>query len=196
MIILQPKDEGFHGQEKVYHDLGEEMLDHSFEGMRYTYSSQIIRLSIILHKAFSYNNHVKFYPTIGYNVCIFAYGQTGAGKSYTMMGRAGVGEEGIIPRLCQDLFNKIGKDTDTDTQYSVEVRLNIFTYMFQFSLTIFIYYSHVLCYCLIFHIAVSSSIILMTAMTIITNANFASTLFFYSSVRSWLAKQMSSTCFE
>ena len=47
MIILQPKDEGFHGQEKVYHDLGEEMLDHSFEGMRYTYSSQIIGLSII-----------------------------------------------------------------------------------------------------------------------------------------------------
>ena len=29
---LQPKDEGFHGQEKVYRDLGEEMLDHSFEG--------------------------------------------------------------------------------------------------------------------------------------------------------------------
>ena len=46
MIILQPKDEGFHGQEKVYHDLGEEMLDHSFEGMRYTYTSQIIGLSI------------------------------------------------------------------------------------------------------------------------------------------------------
>ena len=144
----------------------------------------------------NHNYYAKHYPITGYNVCIFAYGQTGAGKSYTMMGRAGVGEEGIIPRLCQDLFNKIGKDTDTDTQYSVEVRLNIFTYMFQFSLTIFIYYSHVLCYCLIFHIAVSSSIILMTAMTIITNANFASTLFFYSSVRSWLAKQMSSTCFE
>ena len=131
MIILQPKDEGFHGQEKVYHDLGEEMLDHSFEGMRYTYSSQIIGLSII-HKAFNYNNYVKYYPTIGYNVCIFAYGQTGAGKSYTMMGRAGVGEEGIIPRLCQDLFNKIGKDTDTDTQYSVEVRLNLLTYIFHF----------------------------------------------------------------
>ena len=134
MIILQPKDEGFHGQEKVYHDLGEEMLDHSFEGMWW------IQLSQILTHALNHKYHVKYYPITGYNVCIFAYGQTGAGKSYTMMGRAGVGEEGIIPRLCQDLFNKIGKDTDTDTQYSVEVRLDLFTYIFHLPPAIFIYY--------------------------------------------------------
>ena len=39
-----------------------------------------------------------------------------------MMGRAGAGEEGIIPRLCKDLFDKIGNDDDADVQYSVEVR--------------------------------------------------------------------------
>jgi len=30
--LLQPQDPGFHGQDKVYGDLGEEMLEHSFEG--------------------------------------------------------------------------------------------------------------------------------------------------------------------
>lgn len=65
----------------VYTDIGEEMLQHSFDG---------------------------------YNVCIFAYGQTGAGKSYTMMGRQEIeGQEGIIPMLCKDLFRRI-QETSTD----------------------------------------------------------------------------------
>lgn len=58
----------------------------------------------------------------GYNVCIFAYGQTGAGKSFTMMGKQEEGQEGIIPQLCMDLFSRINRDTSEDMQYSVEVR--------------------------------------------------------------------------
>ena len=56
--------------------------------------------------------HLVFssYIFSGYNVCIFAYGQTGAGKSYTMMGKQdSTTEAGIIPRLCKDLFRQIGK---------------------------------------------------------------------------------------
>ncbi|KAI8969978.1 hypothetical protein BDF20DRAFT_907549 [Mycotypha africana] len=55
----------------------------------------------------------------GYNCCIFAYGQTGAGKSYSMMG---YGEDkGIIPRTCSELFTRIADNTDTALTYRVEV---------------------------------------------------------------------------
>ncbi len=53
-------------------------------------------------------------------MCIFAYGQTGAGKSFTMMGKQEEGQEGIIPQLCDDLFNRISESAD-DVQFSVEV---------------------------------------------------------------------------
>ena len=82
----------------VYKDIGEEMLQHSFDG---------------------------------YNVCIFAYGQTGAGKSYTMMGKQEEHQEGIIPMICKDLFNRI-HDTETDDlKYSVSplvYRINVEIY--------------------------------------------------------------------
>ena len=52
----------------------------------------------------------------GYNVCIFAYGQTGAGKSYTMMGTKE--EEGIIPNICRNLFDRMN---DPSAMYSLEV---------------------------------------------------------------------------
>ncbi|XP_031784038.1 kinesin-like protein KIF13A isoform X4 [Nasonia vitripennis] len=55
----------------------------------------------------------------GYNACIFAYGQTGSGKSYTMMGS---GENlGIIPRLCDKLFDMIAKQQSSELTYKVEV---------------------------------------------------------------------------
>ncbi|XP_007246876.3 kinesin-like protein KIF1B isoform X16 [Astyanax mexicanus] len=83
-----PDDPTFASQNRVYNDIGKEMLQHAFEG---------------------------------YNVCIFAYGQTGAGKSYTMMGKQEEGQEGIIPQLCEDLFEKINDNINDEISYSVEV---------------------------------------------------------------------------
>lgn len=48
----------------------------------------------------------------GYNACIFAYGQTGSGKSYTMMGSPH--EKGLIPRLCDALFERMQAATRAD----------------------------------------------------------------------------------
>ncbi len=49
----------------------------------------------------------------GYNACIFAYGQTGSGKSYSMMGSQE--SQGIIPRLCDDLFARIAAKSAVET---------------------------------------------------------------------------------
>ncbi|KAM6441841.1 kinesin-like protein KIF1A isoform 10-T10 [Liasis olivaceus] len=83
-----PEDINYASQKQVYLDIGEEMLQHAFEG---------------------------------YNVCIFAYGQTGAGKSYTMMGKQEKDQQGIIPQLCEDLFSRINDTTNDNMSYSVEV---------------------------------------------------------------------------
>lgn len=55
----------------------------------------------------------------GYNACIFAYGQTGSGKSYTMMGTQD--NKGIIPRLCDSLFDLIAKKQNEELMFKVEV---------------------------------------------------------------------------
>ncbi|RWS12238.1 kinesin-like protein KIF13A, partial [Dinothrombium tinctorium] len=55
----------------------------------------------------------------GYNACIFAYGQTGSGKSYTMMG--GPDSKGLIPKLCDGIFERIACNNDANTNFKVEV---------------------------------------------------------------------------
>ncbi|KAJ5370689.1 uncharacterized protein N7496_006781 [Penicillium cataractarum] len=80
------EDEHYAHQEDVYNCLGEEFLDHNFEG---------------------------------YHTCIFAYGQTGSGKSYTMMGTPE--QPGLIPRTCEDLFQRIESSPSPDISYNVRV---------------------------------------------------------------------------
>src|SRR5436305_1348511 len=58
----------------------------------------------------------------GYNGTVFAYGQTGAGKSYTMMGSDIDDEEskGIIPRIVEQIFASILASPGT-IEYTVRV---------------------------------------------------------------------------
>jgi len=46
----------------------------------------------------------------GYNVTIFAYGQTGAGKTFTMYGVPG--QEGTTPRTIAELYSLLDRDRD------------------------------------------------------------------------------------
>ncbi|GAA5988788.1 hypothetical protein JCM11641_004851, partial [Rhodosporidiobolus odoratus] len=57
----------------------------------------------------------------GFNTCIFAYGQTGSGKSYSMMGYGS--DRGIIPLICEALFDRIREETAAreGVTYNVEV---------------------------------------------------------------------------
>ena len=49
----------------------------------------------------------------GYNGTIFAYGQTGTGKTHTMTGVEGdENERGIMPRSFEDIFKCIKSDSD------------------------------------------------------------------------------------
>lgn len=82
----EEEDEHYAHQEDVYNSLGEEFLDHNFEG---------------------------------YHTCIFAYGQTGSGKSYTMMGTPE--QPGLIPRTCEDLFERIESSPSPHISYNVRV---------------------------------------------------------------------------
>ncbi|KAK9320801.1 P-loop containing nucleoside triphosphate hydrolase protein [Lipomyces orientalis] len=55
----------------------------------------------------------------GYHTCMLAYGQTGAGKSYTMNGTDR--EPGLIPRTCYDLFQRIEKMTTATMTFTVKI---------------------------------------------------------------------------
>ncbi|KAK4560818.1 hypothetical protein LTR86_005398 [Recurvomyces mirabilis] len=58
----------------------------------------------------------------GYNNCIFAYGQTGSGKSYSMMGYGE--EEGVIPKICRDMFERIESMAEKDKNMTSTVEVS------------------------------------------------------------------------
>jgi kinesin family member 1 len=59
----------------------------------------------------------------GYNACIFSYGLTGAGKSYTLIGGNTEESKGLTPRICEGLFSRIGKLTNSPSNTSTPVNI-------------------------------------------------------------------------
>ncbi len=58
----------------------------------------------------------------GYNGTVFAYGQTGAGKSYTMMGDMDDShKKGIIPRITEQIFDAILVHGSAQIEYTVGI---------------------------------------------------------------------------
>ncbi|CAF4866814.1 unnamed protein product [Pieris macdunnoughi] len=55
----------------------------------------------------------------GYNACVFAYGQTGSGKTFTMMGSPD--SQGLIPRICRQLFSRVAAGKESGASYRTEV---------------------------------------------------------------------------
>ena len=49
------------------------------------------------------------YAFDGYDACLFAYGQTGTGKTFTMMGTNE--NPGLTPRICEVLFSRVFDET-------------------------------------------------------------------------------------
>ncbi|XP_007030677.2 PREDICTED: kinesin-like protein KIFC3 [Theobroma cacao] len=55
----------------------------------------------------------------GHNVCIFAYGQTGTGKTYTMDGTAV--QPGIVPRALEELFHQVSLGNSSSFTFSMSM---------------------------------------------------------------------------
>ncbi|KAL5249740.1 hypothetical protein ACHWQZ_G018536 [Mnemiopsis leidyi] len=93
-------------------------FDHSFWSMdksKPNYASQELVYKNLGHDVLE--NAIE-----GYNACIFAYGQTGSGKSYSMMGASG--EPGLIPRLCTELFDRVGKISEERKDLTIKVEVS------------------------------------------------------------------------
>lgn len=76
---IQPSRNPFASQEALFNEFGKPMLEQAWKG---------------------------------FNTCFLAYGQTGSGKTYSMMGQpvdtpTEKADPGLIPRLCQALFEQI-----------------------------------------------------------------------------------------
>ena len=143
-FLLQPAGDGFHSQERVYKDLGEEMLQHSFDGKFPSNACdkpyQSVLLTTINH---NHDHDIILLMFLSRVQRLHLRLRTNRGREelhydgegsrwWTSWYHSQVDLESKIVlntsislfstcRLCKDLFLRINDDSDPDAQYSVEV---------------------------------------------------------------------------
>lgn len=113
---LIPDNAKYATQQKVFNDLGNDVLTSAYDG----YNSTLVRKSDrqnershplamwplrLRSSLFFFSRSACTAPVFSFPQ--FAYGQTGAGKSFSMVGY-GV-NKGIIPMVCSDMFKTVEK---------------------------------------------------------------------------------------
>ncbi|KAF2796048.1 kinesin-domain-containing protein [Melanomma pulvis-pyrius CBS 109.77] len=112
--LLSPADSDNPNSRKIYEDkeftFDKSFWSHDMEDPQYAHQEDVYR---------SFGEEFLDHNFDGYHTCIFAYGQTGSGKSYTMMGTPE--QPGLIPRTCEELFERIQQEPSPNTNYHVHV---------------------------------------------------------------------------
>ncbi|XP_061734931.1 kinesin-like protein KIF28P isoform X2 [Nerophis ophidion] len=70
-----------------------------------------LKISLVCSKPCSCKHVLTSFTDQGYNATLLAYGQTGSGKSYSMVGYRP--NKGLVPKLCERLFEAIKGNQDT-----------------------------------------------------------------------------------
>ncbi|CAL8079385.1 unnamed protein product [Calicophoron daubneyi] len=102
------------------------LFDHTFRSFDDTVFP---KSNLSAPKGIPYADQAKVYQTIalpllirvldGYNACLFAYGMTSSGKTYSITGPPD--DPGIIPRIAEDLFDQIALRETPESCYSVDL---------------------------------------------------------------------------
>lgn len=122
------------GQDAVYAAVGAQLVDNCMAGERVG-DERVLPPAAAQGWAFGCRRPLRSAPArlpsllpAGFNSSIFAYGQTGAGKTHTMTGAvAARGDDGALPEQCgltlrvfRHLFERIGQEEAEGVRYTVK----------------------------------------------------------------------------
>mmetsp|Transcript_43542 Transcript_43542/g.100245 ORF Transcript_43542/g.100245 Transcript_43542/m.100245 type:complete len:1309 (+) Transcript_43542:59-3985(+) len=116
--------------EKEFKEGGEECVDIGKDGQTVTLNAEGGSHTFAFDHVFGKNStQPQVFETLGnplldkafegYNATIFAYGQTGSGKTHTMMADRKSDDKGLIPRISEQLFERIGNLTTATRKFLV-----------------------------------------------------------------------------